>query len=104
MKILFHEGKQRIKKIYSTHVWSKKKTNFFYCILSSSGSYTLEKNIKPITMLRGLVGNHGSLSNINLKYHVSILMQGLYSNSIMCLVMKPLAFPLVEWFLSYVVS
>ena len=59
--------------------------------------------MKPITTLRRLVGNHGSLSNVNLKYHVSIPMQELYSNSIMCLVMKPLAFPLVEWFLSYVV-
>ena len=82
---------------------NEKKKNCY--IWSSSDSYTLErKKIKPITMLRRLVGNHGSLSNMNLKYHVSILMQGLYSNSIMCLVMKPLAFPLVEWFLSYVVS
>ena len=62
-----------------------------------------KKNLKPITKLKGLVGNRGSFSVMNLKYHVSILMQGLYSNSIMCLVMKPLAFPLVEWFLSYVV-
>ena len=81
----------------------KKKTIFFYYILSSSSSYTLEKNIKPITMLRGLVRNHGSLCNMNLKYHVSIPLEGPYSKSIMCLVMKPLAFPLVEWFLSYVV-
>ena len=74
-----------------------KKKNCY--IWSSSDSYTLErKKIKPITTLRRLVGNHGSLSNINLKYHVSISMQGLYSSSIMCL-----TFPLVEWFLSYVV-
>ena len=54
-----------------------------------------KKNRKPITTLRRLVGNHRSLSNMNLKHHVSIPMQGLYSNSIMCLVMKPFAFPLV---------
>ena len=42
--------------------------------------------------------NRESLFNMNLKYHVSIIMQELYSNSIMCLLMKPLAFPLVEWF------
>ena len=57
-----------------------------------------KKNLKSITMLRRLVGNRGFLSNMNLKYRVSILMQRLYSNNIMCLLMKPLVFPLVKWF------
>ena len=75
-----------------------KTTNFFLLHIVFKWFLYLGKNIKPITTLRGLVGHHGSLSNMNLKYHVSIPMQGLYSNSIMCLVMKQLAFPLVEWF------
>ena len=97
-----------LEKIYSTYVWSKQKKEikffiFIYCIWTSSGFYTLKKNLKPVTTLRRLVGNRGSFSHMNLKYHVSIPMQGLYSDSIMCLVMKPLASPLVEWLLSYVV-
>ena len=82
----------------------KKTTNFFLLhIVFKWFLYLGKKNIKPITTLRRLVQNRGSLSNMNLKYHVSIPKQGLNSNSIMCLVMKPLAFPLVELFLSYVV-
>ena len=51
---------------------NEKKKNCY--VWSSSDSYTLErKKIKPITMLRRLVGNHGSLSNMNLKYHVSYI-------------------------------
>ena len=61
------------------------------------------KNIKPIIMLRRLVGNRGSLPSKNLKNHVSIPMQELYSNCVMYLVMKPLSFPLVKWYFSDVV-
>ena len=58
--------------------------------------------MEPITTLRIFVGNCGSLSNMNLKYHVLIPMQEHYSYGIMCIVVKSLlTFPLVEWFLSY---
>ena len=49
----------------------KQKSIFFYYIWSSSGSYTLKKNIKPITTLRRLVGNH----DLSLKWTWSIMCQ-----------------------------
>ena len=49
-----------------------KTTNFFLLHIVFRWFLYLGKNIKPITTLRGLVGHHGSLSNMNLKYHVSI--------------------------------
>ena len=81
----------------------KKKNNFYLFHLVFKWFLCLGKNLKLVTTIRRLVGTRGSLSNMNLKYHVLILMQGLYSNSIMCLVVKPQAFPLVEWLFSYVV-
>ena len=74
----------------------EKKKSIFFTAFGQVVPIPWKKNLKSITMLRRLVGNHRSLSNMNLKYCVSIPMQGLYSNSIMCLVVKPLAFPFVE--------
>ena len=104
---MISRGKEEDQRKFTPFMFDlNEKNQFIYLFIyykSSSVSYTLKKNLKPITMLTRLVGNCGFFSNIDLKYRFSIPMQGLYSNSIMCLIVKPLVFPLVEWFLSYVV-
>ena len=52
---------------------NEKKNQFFFTPFGLQVvPILLKKHIKPIITLKVLVGNQGSLSSKNLKYHVSI--------------------------------
>ena len=104
---LISRGKEENQRKFAPLMFDLNEKQWIIFFLTAFGLQVVpipwKKNTKLITTLRRWVGNCGSLSNMNLKYHVSITMQILYSNSIMCLVTKPLTFPLVECFLCYLV-